>query len=288
MKTGFIGLGNLGTPIAENLLNAGHQLFVFNRTSAKAEPLVKKGALQCKSVKELASECDIVFSIVSDDAALKEITEGPGGIAACLKKEGIHVAMSTILPATAKELSALHKKHHNHYIACPVMGRPEAAREKKLNFLVSGEKKFIDIIKPYLIQAGGAGIWEFGEEPAAANTAKLCSNFMIISAIESMAEGIQLANKSGIDAYAWMNMLTHTLFSAPAFINYGKIILEEKYIPASFKLKLGFKDVNLVLSQASEVKAKMPVGEVLHKQLAKSMENGKGEYDWAAVADLLK
>ncbi|OQY96549.1 MAG: hypothetical protein B6D37_01590 [Sphingobacteriales bacterium UTBCD1] len=288
MKIGFIGLGSLGTPIAENLLDAHKQLFVFNRTASKAEPLVKKKAVNCNSIKELASLSDIVFSIVSDDDALKEITAGTEGIAAHLKKDGIHVAMSTILPATAKELSALHKKHHNHYIACPVMGRPEAAREKKLNFLVSGEKKIIDIVKPYLHQAGAAGAWEFGEESAAANTAKLCTNYMIISAIESMAEGIQLAKKSGIDPAAWMNMLTLTLFSAPVFINYGRIILEEKYIQASFKLKLGYKDVNLVLSQASEVKAKMPVGEVLRKQLAKSMESGKGEYDWAAVADLLK
>jgi lactate dehydrogenase-like 2-hydroxyacid dehydrogenase len=110
MKLGFIGLGHLGTPIAENLLGNTKQLYVYNRTVAKAQDLTEKGAVLCKSVKELASLCDIVFSIVSDDAALKQITTGNEGVAANLKAGGIHVCISTILPATAKELSALHRQ----------------------------------------------------------------------------------------------------------------------------------------------------------------------------------
>src|SRR5215210_2959024 len=114
MKLGFIGLGHLGTPIAENLLENTKQLYVYNRTTAKAHALAEKGAVLCKSVKELTSLCDIVFSIVSDDAALKQITSGNEGIAANLKVGGIHVCISTILPATAKELSALHRQYHNY------------------------------------------------------------------------------------------------------------------------------------------------------------------------------
>ncbi len=289
MKLGFIGLGNLGTPIAENLLSSHKQLCIFNRTASKANPLEKKGAEVCKSVKELSSECDIVFSIVSHDAALKEITEGKSGIAANLKEGGIHVSISTILPATAKELSVLHKKHHNHYLACPVMGRPEAARAKKLNFLISGEKQAIEIVKPFLYYTGAVGVWEFGDEVSSANIAKLCSNFLIISAIEeAMAEGIQLAKKSGIDANAWMHMMTHTFLNAPVYINYGNIILQEKYLPAGFTLKLGLKDVNLVLGQASAVNAKMPFGNVLHQQFSQSIEKGLQEHDWIAIADVLK
>src|SRR5436190_16632121 len=124
MKLGFIGLGTLGTPIAENLLEKTKQLYVFNRTAAKAQPLVEKGAVLCGSVKELASACDIVFSIVSDDAALKQITAGDDGIAANLKAGGIHISISTILPDTARELSVLHRQHNNSYLASPVMGRP--------------------------------------------------------------------------------------------------------------------------------------------------------------------
>ena len=155
--------------------------------------------------------------------------------------------MSTILPETASQLAQIHKKHHNHYIAAPVMGRPEAARAGKLNFLVAGDKSKVETIKPLLQDAGGAGVWDFGDDPATANVAKLCSNFLIISAIESMAEGINLARKSGLDATVWMNALTQSLFAAPIYINYGNILLKEMYQPPGFTLKLGLKDANLIM-----------------------------------------
>lgn len=288
MKLGFIGLGSLGTPIAENLLANTKQLYIYNRTASKAQPLVEKGAVVCNSVKELAAASDIVFSIVSDDAALKQITTGDEGIASNLKAGGIHISISTILPATATELSALHRQHDNSYLASPVMGRPEAAKAGKLNFLVSGEKQIIETAKPLLQQAGGAGVWEFGDEPAAANTAKLCSNFLIVAAIEAMAEGIQLGEKSGIDTNQWMNMMTQTLFNAPVYINYGNILLKKAYQPAGFSLRLGLKDVNLILAQAAAANANMPIGNTVHGQLTKSMENGLAEYDWTAIALALK
>lgn len=288
MKLGFIGLGHLGTPIAENLLANTKQLYVFNRTVSKAQALAEKDAVLCKSVKELASLCDIVFSVVSDDAALKQITAGDEGIAANLKAEGIHVSVSTILPVTAKELSALHRQYNNHYVASPVMGRPEAARAGKLNFLVSGDEHAIEIVKPLLQQSGAAAVWEFGNEAGAANVAKLCSNFLIVSAIEAMAEGINLAEKSGIDVVKWMNMLTQTMFNAPAYINYSNILLKKVYQPPGFSLRLGLKDINLVLEQASSVDAKMPFGNTIHNQLKDSIENGLAEYDLTAIALALK
>ncbi len=172
MKIGFIGLGNLGTPIAENLLEHNKGMAVYNRTVAKAKPFEEKGAVVCSSVKEIASICDVVFTIVSNDAALKQVTEGDDGIAANLKSGGIHASISTILPSTTTELFDLHQQHNNHYIACPVLGRPEAAKLKSLNFMISGEAEIISVIKPLLTQAGAAGIWEYGNEPAASNVAK--------------------------------------------------------------------------------------------------------------------
>jgi 3-hydroxyisobutyrate dehydrogenase-like beta-hydroxyacid dehydrogenase len=288
MQIGFIGLGNLGAPIAENLLETHKQLFVYNRTASKAQPLINKGAVLCETIKELAEKCDIVFSMVSDDAALNHITKSEDGLAANLKEGSIHVSMSTILPATTTYLDALHHLHRNHYIAAPVMGRPEAAKAKKLNFLVSGKAAVIETVKPFLQDAGATGIWEFGKETAAANVAKLCSNFLIASAIESMAEGINLAKKSGIDAAAWMNMLTSTMFASPIYTNYGKILLKEVYQPAAFTLKLGLKDVNLVSEQAAETNAEMPVAKLLQQRLNECVAKGLGEYDWTAMALALK
>jgi len=288
MEIGFIGLGNLGSPIAENLLRKIQRLLIYNRTASKADPFVQKGAIRCTSIKELAQKCDIVFSVVSDDSALNAITRADNGIAQNLKEGGIHISVSTILPATARELAQVHKQFNNHYIAAPVMGRPEAARAGKLNFLVSGEKKIIETIRPFLHHAGGTGIWEFGNEAPAANVAKLCTNFLIVSAIEAMAEGINLAKKSGVDSNAWISMITQTLFSAPVYINYSNILLREMFQPAGFALRLGLKDVNLVMSQSNEVSAEMPIGKLMQARLYECVENGLGDYDWTAVALALK
>jgi 3-hydroxyisobutyrate dehydrogenase-like beta-hydroxyacid dehydrogenase len=288
MKLGFIGLGNLGTPIAENLLQKNHSLHVYNRTASKAQPLANKGAVVCTSVKELAEMCDIVFSVVSDDAALNHITQGEEGIASNLKAGGIHVSVSTILPATAKHLLEIHQQYNNHYIASPVMGRPEAARAKKLNFLVSGDSSAIAIIKPFLQDAGGARVSEFGENVEAANVAKLCTNFLIVAAIESMAEGINLAKKSNLDPQQWFDMITQTIFNAPIYINYGNILLKEAFQPAGFSLRLGFKDVNLVVEQAAETNAQMPAAELMQQRLQECVANGLGEHDLTAVALALK
>ena len=287
MQIGFIGLGNLGTAIAENILQKRQQLLVYNRTASKTQSLVAKGANSCSSIKELASICDIVFSMVSDDAAINHVTKGNDGIAQNLKPGGIHICMSTILPATASQLGAIHDQHNSHYIAAPVMGRPEAARAGKLNFLVSGKKDIVEKIKPLLQDAGAAGIWEFGENVAAANVAKLCNNSLMVSAIESLAEAINLAKKSGIDTHTWMNMITQSIFAAPVYINYGNLLVKEMYQPAGFTLRLGLKDVNLVMEQSREVNADMPIGQLMQRRFSEGIANGLGDHDWTAVALLL-
>lgn len=288
MKIGFIGLGNLGTPIAENILETHAGMLVYNRTASKAQPLIDKGAVLAGSVKELAATCDVVFTMVSDDAALNHITRDAEGIAANIKAGGIHISMSTILPETATQLTALHKASGSFYIAAPVMGRPEAARSKKLNFLLAGDMKVYDVVKPLLNDAGAVGIWEFGNDAAHASVAKICSNFLIISAIESMAEGINVATKSGIDVQAWLNMLTQSIFAAPIYINYSNILMKEAFQPASFSLKLGLKDVNLINEQATSLDAEMPIGKLLQQRLQQCVMDGLGEHDWTAIALALK
>ncbi|UCJ09595.1 NAD(P)-dependent oxidoreductase [Chitinophaga pendula] len=284
MKIGFIGLGNLGFVIAENLLATRQPLYVYNRTAAKAQPLIEKGAISCTSVKELSAQCDIVFSIVSDDAALKEITDGPDGIAAHLKKEGIHVSMSTILPVTATTLTAVHRQQGNIYIACPLLARPDAAKARKINFLVAGEEQAIKTIKPLLQEAGGINVWEYGREESAANVAKLASNYLILTAMSALSESINMTKRSNIEVDTWFNMITQTIFNAPVYINYGKHILSEAFQPALFGLSLGLKDMNLVLEQAATVKAAMPLGAEVRSLLQESKDAGLGDHDVTAVA----
>lgn len=283
MKIGFIGLGNLGTPIAENLLAAHQHIFVFNRTFEKTKELVEKGATACNSVKELALQCDIVFSIVADDNAVKEITLGENGLAKNLKAGAIHASMSTILPSTAEEMGKAHEAKGSFYLAMPVMGRPEAARAKKMNFLMSGNLESINKIKPLLPEAGAATIWEFGEKISAANVAKLCNNFLILGALESMAEGITMARRSGIDDAQWMKMVTSTFLNAPIYNIYGNIILNEKYTPAGFRLQLGLKDANLVLQHGETVNLQMELAQLLQERMNRCMDAGMADLDWSAI-----
>src|SRR5687767_3535878 len=128
MKIGFIGLGNLGTPIAENILQNGHELYVYNRTASKTKPLTDKGATACSTIKEVAAACTVIITMVSDDKALKSVSEGTDGLIKNMQPGSVHISMSTILPLTAEELSKQHTQQGSHYLASPVFGRPEAAR----------------------------------------------------------------------------------------------------------------------------------------------------------------
>ncbi|MBO9566893.1 MAG: NAD(P)-dependent oxidoreductase [Niastella sp.] len=284
MKYGFIGLGSLGTPIAINLLESGHQLYVHNRTITKAKPLEAKGATVCDTVAALAKECDIVFTMVADDAALKDITTGPQGLLQHLKPGSLHISMSTILAQTAGELAALHQEKGQHYLSSPVFGRPEAAAARKLNFVVSGPKELREKATPFLQQAGGAGVWDFGDDILAANTIKLCGNFLIATALEAIGESAMLAKQSGVDAHKMWDFFSQTIFNAPIYQNYSKIILNQQFEPAAFTAKLGLKDLNLVLAQGEAAKQPMPMAELLQGHLSSLVNSGKESIDWSAVS----
>ncbi|MEO8109233.1 MAG: NAD(P)-dependent oxidoreductase [Ginsengibacter sp.] len=281
---GFVGLGSLGTPIALNLLESGHTLYVYNRTASKAKPLGDKGAVVCESIAELAKKCSIVFTIVSDDAALKSICEGDDGLLNNLEKESLHISMSTILPKTVSELASLHKEHNLYYLASPVFGRPDAAAAKKLNYVISGEEQFRRRAEPLLRDAGGANVFDFGETITAANTVKLCGNFLIASALEAIGESINLAEKSGVDSKQMWNMFSQTLFNTPLYANYSNIILQQKFEPAAFTMKLGLKDMNLVMGQAAAVQQQMPLAQLLQKNMKAIVDSGNENIDWSAVS----
>lgn len=281
---GFIGLGNLGTPIALNLIASGHTLYVYNRTSSKTKPLSEKGANVCESIAGLAQQCTTVFTMVSDDAALKSICEGEGGLLKNLEKDSVHISMTTILPETAAYLSSLHIQHGQHYLASPVFGRPEAATAKKLNYVISGEERIRKQAEPLLKDTGGLNVWDLGDSILAANTVKLCGNFLIASALEAIGESINLANKSGINAEQMWNIFSQTLFNTPLYHNYSKIILEQKFEPAAFYMKLGLKDMNLVLQQAVTVNQSMPLAQLLQNNMKSIVDSGRGNIDWSAVS----
>jgi 3-hydroxyisobutyrate dehydrogenase-like beta-hydroxyacid dehydrogenase len=277
---GFIGLGNMGEPIAANLLAAGFGLRVYNRTASKAAPLAAKGAQVVQTPAETAAPGGIVLTMLSDDRGLDAVCLPQGSFVEKLGGGGLHISLSTISPATARRLSEHHARFGVTYLACPVFGRPEAAAAKKLSLCISGPSA-AKTRGAQIFAAIGQGNFDFGEEPGAANVAKLCGNFLIASSIEALAELLALARKNGVVPMAVADMLG--VFS-PLFRNYGTIIASQKFEPAGFRLALGLKDVNLVLQTAAESATPLPLASLLHDRLLSSVAKGRGDLDWSAVA----
>jgi len=279
---GFIGLGNMGHAMAGSLLKAGYALTVYNRTSSKAEALTATGAQLASQPSEAVTTGGIVVSMVANDQALEEIVMSPGFLER-LGPNGIHLSMSTVSPATSRKLAELHAEHGSTYVAAPVFGRPEAAASQQLWICVAGPRAAKERVQPVLM-AVGQGIFDFGEEPGAANIVKLCGNFLSLSAMEAMAEALTLAEKSGLDRSAVIEMLTHTMFSAPVYQNYGKMIAEKRHTPVGFRQILGLKDVNLVREVAEHASMPMPLASLLHDRMLAGIAKGRGDMDWSALS----
>jgi 3-hydroxyisobutyrate dehydrogenase-like beta-hydroxyacid dehydrogenase len=285
MKLGFIGLGALGTPLAENLVSGGHELYVFNRTASKTKALADKGAKVCASIEALAKEVKIVFTMVSDDAALESVT---GELLKYLPTGGIHISMTTILPQTASNLAAQHAQRGQHYLAAPVFGRPEAARARRMTFVLAGDEDIRKQAEPLCRDAGAANVWDFGNDVKTANIVKLCGNFITASAIEAIGESILLAQRSGIDAQKMWSLFSQTMHNSATYQSYSKIITEQRFEPASFTVKLALKDLNLVLQQANTAGQRMPLAQVLQQNLQQLVNDGKAHLDWSAVTEAVK
>jgi 3-hydroxyisobutyrate dehydrogenase-like beta-hydroxyacid dehydrogenase len=285
MKIGFIGLGSLGTPLAENILASRHEVYVYNRTASKTKPLADKGATVCNSVEELCKQVKVVFTMVSDDAALESVSTE---LLNHLQTDSLHISMSTILPQTAAALSEEHTKRGLNYLAAPVFGRPEAARARKMNFVLSGKEAIRKQAEQLCKDAGAANVWDFGDDIKTANTVKLCGNFITAAAMEAIGESIALAQRSGIDAEKMWGLFSSTMHNSPTYQTYSKIIAGQRYEPASFTVKLGLKDMNLVLQQANEAGQRMPLDELLHKNMQQLVNDGREHLDWSALTEAVK
>jgi 3-hydroxyisobutyrate dehydrogenase-like beta-hydroxyacid dehydrogenase len=282
-EIGFVGLGAMGAPMAANLIAAGYKLRVYNRTASKAEALVAMGATRVERPGDAPPPGGIVITMVADDAALENVTLGAGGLAERLGRGGIHISMSTVAPATARRLAQHHATHGSTYIAAPVFGRPDAAKAKKLWILASGPAAQRAAIRPVL-EAMGQAIFDFGDDPGAANVAKLAGNFLIAANLEAMSEAFAMAEKQGVDQAAVADMLAKTLFACPIYQNYGKMVSEKRFTPVGFRMPLGLKDVELTLRTAAEVTVPMPTASLVRDRFLASLAKGRGEMDWAAIA----
>lgn len=281
---GFIGLGNMGLEMAKKLIAAGYHLQVYNRTAEKADGLDPSAITRCQSPAEASANVDVVITMLSDDNVVKDITIGPNGILQMLPKGGIHISMSTLSPDISMELADAHTAAGNIYLASPVFGRPEAAAAKKLWVCTSGNKEAKDTVKP-ILECLGQGVIDFGEDTGNANVVKIIGNFMIFASVEMMAEAFKLAEDHGLNRSAVAEFFGSTLFNAPVYQNYGKLIAEKKYKPVRFKVSLGHKDLSLAHNLAIQSETPMPTADVAYNRLRSAMDKGWGDRDCVEAFD---
>jgi 3-hydroxyisobutyrate dehydrogenase-like beta-hydroxyacid dehydrogenase len=285
MNIAFIGLGNMGSPMAANLIKARHTLTVYNRTRSRAEALQSEGARVANTPGEAASGAEVAITMLADDHALESVVFGKGSLLDSLPPNAIHVSMSTISVALSRRLAAAHAERKQHYVSAPVFGRPEAAAAAKLFIVAAGPAAQIDRCRP-LFDSMGQKTFIAGDDASGANLMKLAGNFLITAVIEGLAESFALVRKAGLDANLFHEILTNSLFNAPIYKTYGALINSQKFEPAGFKLPLGLKDNRLLLAAAEENAVPMPMASLVRDRFLAALGQGMGELDWSAISKL--
>ncbi len=284
MKIGFIGVGNMGLPMAKNLIKAGHSLTVYNRTRGRAEQLEPLGARIAATAGEAASGVEALVTMLADDNAVEEIIFAPGsGAIHSLPAGAGHISMGTIGVQMSCRLTEAHHEKNQHYISAPVLGRPDMAAAGKLFIIAAGPGSQVERFRP-LFDVMGQKTFFAAEDAPSANTIKLAANFLFTCVIESLAESFSFVQKSGIEASTFLDILTHSFFTAPAYKNYGDLVAGGIFEPAGFRLSLGFKDNRLLIDAAEEARVPMPIAGVIHDRFLAALAQGMADLDWAAIS----
>lgn len=283
MKAGFIGLGRMGQAMARRLVEAGHDIAVFNRTPGKLRELEAAGARPTTSISAAAQYDDAVFTMLADDAALEDVAYRSDGLVPSLPKGGIHVCCGTHGIAAIRKLAAAHAQAGQILIAAPMLGRPDAVTAGQANMVAGGAPQALERCRP-LFEAIARRTFIAGALPEAATAIKIANNFVLGCAIEAMGEGFSLTRKFGVEPQVFYDVLTEGLFASPAYKVYGKIMVDESYSTVGQMAVLGLKDANLALAAGEAVGVPLPSGNVWRDRLVGAVAHGDGDKDWAVMA----
>jgi 3-hydroxyisobutyrate dehydrogenase-like beta-hydroxyacid dehydrogenase len=273
----------MGLVMGRRILEAKHDLGVYNRTADRAKPLANAGARLLGSIKEAANYGDGVFTMLADDAAVEQVVTQEGGLLQSLPKGGIHVCSGTHSVACIQRLKKMHADAGQVLIATPMLGRPDVVSAGQAGMVLGGPKAAVDKIRP-CFNAIARRTFEAGADPAAATAIKIANNFVLGCAIEAMGEGFSLVRKYDVVPDVFYDVMTDGLFNCSAYKVYGKIITEERYLPAGQRAILGLKDANLALAAAEVVGVPLPSGNVWRDRLVGAVAHGEAENDWAVMA----
>lgn len=283
MKIGFIGLGQMGRGMAARLIERGYRVTVWNRTRSAAEPFLAQGARIAERPRE-ALDADVVITMLADDAAVEAVWIRPQ-LVRDVPATTVHLNMASVSLRMGQELAQLHRAAGSPYLSAPVFGRPHAAASGELDIVAAGPDAALERCVP-LFEALGRRWFNVGAEPHRANIVKIARNFLLGSIIESLGEAFALVGKSGVDPARFLDIITSTSMNAPAYRNYGRLMLERPEQP-TFTLQLGLKDVELALDAGAESGVPMPLAELLRRQHLAAIERGYGEKEWASLGNYI-
>jgi 3-hydroxyisobutyrate dehydrogenase-like beta-hydroxyacid dehydrogenase len=283
MKVGFIGTGRMGQAMVRRMLEAKHEVGVYNRTAEKAKPLADAGARVVGSIADAARYGDAVYTMLADDAALEDVVFQSGGLLASLPKGGIHICAGTHGIPVIRKIKAAHAEKGQHLVAAPMMGRPELVSSGTAGVFASGPTDALAKCKP-LFDAIARRVFEGGTDPEAATAMKIANNFVLGCAIEAMGEGFALTRKYGVDMPVFYDVMTDGLFNCSAYKVYGKIMVDESYSKVGQMAVLGLKDANLALEAGGLKGVPLPSGNVWRDRLVGAVAHGDGDKDWAVMA----
>jgi len=283
MKVGFIGTGRMGQAMVRRMLEAKHEVGVYNRTPEKAKPLADAGAKILPSIADAARHGDVVYTMLADDTALEDVIFQNGGLLASLAKGGVHVCAGTHGIPVIKRLKAAHAKSGHALICAPMMGRPELVTAGTAGVFASGPAAAMAKCKP-LFEALGRKTFEGGADPEAATAMKIANNCVLGCAIEAMGEGFALTRKYGVETSVFYDVMTDGLFNCSAYKVYGKIMVDESYAKVGQMAVLGLKDANLALEAGGLKGVPLPSGNVWRDRLVGAVAHGDGGKDWAVMA----
>src|SRR5271166_2274264 len=279
-QIGFVGLGHMGTAMAANLVPTGHRLIAYVRRPDQMDRLATLGLEPTTEFTSLF-ECDIVISMLPDDAAAREVVFGRKdlgieGLAAGLNRGAIHLSMSTISTSAASCLAGEHARHGQAYVAAPVFGNPDAAKAREIFIVADGER-----CRP-LFDSLGQRTFVIGDDPSYANLVKLLGNMMTATTLEMLGEVVAVALKRGLDPKAFIDIMTSTMFGGRAHRIYSDKIVRQSYAPG-FAMPLVLKDVRLALAEAENAGAPMPSVDVVRDRLITGIARGHADLDWSAL-----
>ena len=283
MRIGFVGLGTMGAPVANNLRKAGYTVTVWNRTPSKAEPIVKKGAAQATTPRACATGQDLVFTCLADEKALETVLEGPEGILAGLRPGDVFVDVSTSGTREARSIEARVRERGGSFVAAPLLGSKAFAEKAQLVVIAGGPAAALERARPAL-HAISARLIEL-DEPVHAALMKLTVNSVGGAMMAGFGEALALGVSGGLEVAEIIETIQASGFHSPLYLTKGEKIMNGDFAPR-FAIALAEKDERLAQEAAAEQGAKMPIGSAVRRLFSDAIESGRGDKDVAAVADL--